>query len=210
MELTCKIALEVASHEAVIRQAYKDIVGVWTWSVGLTNACGHNVDRYIDNPQSLERCLEVYVWALRNYADAVRAEFRGHELSEAQFGGALSLHWNTGAIRSATWPDLWKAGKIEDARRSFLSWRKPPEIIPRREKEAALFFHGEWSNDGTMIEYCRLRADRTPDWSSAARRDVAEILQRLLGTPAPTPAPDAELVAKASRYDRIAAIVKEA
>lgn len=206
MELTYRIAMEIASHEAVIRRAYKDSVGVWTWSVGLTNATGHDVVRYIDNPQPLARCLEVYVWALNNYADAVRAEFRGLDLTEAQFGGALSFHWNTGAIRSASWPDLWKSGRTSAARASFLSWRKPPEIIGRREKEAALFFDGEWSGDGTMTEYTRLTASHSPDWSSARRIDVEDVLRGLMDAPPPA---SAALAAARDKLARIAFILQE-
>ena len=51
--ITYKTALEIASHEALIRQAYKDSVGVWTWSVGLTSATGHDVLRYKANPNPL-------------------------------------------------------------------------------------------------------------------------------------------------------------
>ena len=42
-----EVAIEVASHEAIIRQTYKDSVGVLTWDVGMTNATGHTVERYI-------------------------------------------------------------------------------------------------------------------------------------------------------------------
>ena len=76
-EVDYSVALEVASHEAVIRQAYKDSVGIWTWSVGLTGATGHDVERYIDNPASLQHCLNIFVWALRNYAAQVNDAFPG-------------------------------------------------------------------------------------------------------------------------------------
>lgn len=186
--LTYRIAMEVASHEAIVRQAYKDSVGVWTWSVGLTGATGHNVTRYIGKPQSLERCLDVYVWALNNYAEAVRAEFAGHDLTEEQFGAALSFHWNTGAIRSASWPDLWKEGRLADARKSFLSWRKPASIIGRREAEAALFFDGVWSSTGQVPEY-GVTANHTPAWSSRKLVDVEAPLRALLA-PTEPPAPE--------------------
>lgn len=182
-EVDYDVALEIASHEAVIRQAYKDSVGVWTWSVGLTSATGHDVTRYIGRPQSLEHCFAIYAWALNNYADAVRAEFRGHDMTKEQFAGALSFHWNTGAIRSASWPDLWKAGKISAARKSFLSWRKPPAIISRREKEAELFFDGKWSNNGTMTEFTRLTSRHTPVWSSAKRVNVERELRSAFELP---------------------------
>ena len=179
MLITPRIALEIVSHEAIVRQAYKDSVGVWTWLVGLTSATGHDVTRYIGKPATMERCLDVFVWALNNYAEAVRAEFKGHTLSEEQFGAALSFHWNTGAIRSATWPDLWKRGELDAARASFMSWKKPPEILDRRKKEAALLFDGKWSADGTVTEYTRVRASGTPDWGSAVKVDIANTLARL-------------------------------
>ena len=96
MKLTPKIVLEIASHEAIIRSAYKDSVGVWTWSAGITSASGHSVERYIDNPQTMQKCLEIYVWLLgEKYAPAVDKAFAGHVLTEAQYAAALSFHWNT-------------------------------------------------------------------------------------------------------------------
>ena len=47
LPVSVRVALEVAHHEAVIRQTYLDSEGVNTWSVGLTSASGHNVDRYM-------------------------------------------------------------------------------------------------------------------------------------------------------------------
>ena len=185
MKLTQRIAMEVASHEAVIRQAYKDSVSVWTWSVGLTNNSGHNVERYIDKIQTLEHCLEIYVWALEKYADDVRDAFAGHELTEAQFAGALSFHWNTGAIGRASWVRHWKAGNTAKAKKSIMYWKTPPEIIPRRKAERDLFFKGVWTNEGYMVEYTRLTSRHTPVWSSATRIDVSAILMKLMNPTAP-------------------------
>ena len=180
-----KVAMEVATHEGIIRQAYKDSVGVWTWSVGLTNATGHNVERYIGKPQSLEHCLKIYVWALENYADAVRETFKGHTLSEAQFAAALSFHWNTGAIKRASWVKQWKAGQIAKAKVAFMNWNKPSEIIPRRTSERDLFFDGKWSQNGTMTEFTKLTSRKTPVWSSARKIDVSVPLKRAMDVHAP-------------------------
>jgi len=173
-----QVALEVGGHEAVIRQTYKDSVGVLTWSVGMTNATGHHVERYIGNPQTLQHCMDVFAWALTNYARGVRKAFAGHKLTKAQFTAALSFHWNTGAIERAEWVKLWKAGKIKEARVSMVAnWSKPASLKGRREKERDLFFSGKWSNDGTMTEYTRVKANMTPDWSSGKRVDVSAELK---------------------------------
>lgn len=175
-QVTYQIALETGYHEAVIRQAYKDSVGRWTWSVGLTSATGHNVERYIDNPAPMQLCMDVFVWALRNYAQQVAEVFAGFDLTEYQFGGAVSFHWNTGAIKRASWVKLWKEGKTAEARAAFMNWKSPPEIIPRRRKEQALFFDGVWSNDGTITEFTRVTSRHTPDWTSGRKVDVTQYL----------------------------------
>lgn len=190
------VAMEVASHEALIRQTYKDSVGVLTWCVGMTNATGHTVERYIGKPASVQHCMNIYAWALDNYAAGVRRAFKGHKLTKAQFAAALSFHWNTGKIESASWVKLWKAGDIAGARKAIMNWVTPKEIKGRREKERHLFFDGKWSNDGRMTEYTRLTAKMTPVWSSARKIDVTAELRAAFGQPVPVvpdvaPQPDA-------------------
>jgi lysozyme len=178
IELDYDMAMEVASHEAIIRQAYKDSAGVWTWSIGLTSASGHNVERYIGKPQSMQYCLDVYVWALRRYFREVLEAFDGVKLTRQQAAAALSFHYNTGAIKRASWVSSFKRGDIAAAQRQFMSWSKPAAIIGRRKKEYALFFDGIWSNKGTITEYTALTKARTPKWSSARTRNVMFEMQR--------------------------------
>jgi lysozyme len=183
MDLNLRIANEIISHEAIVQEAYLDSEGVWTWSVGITDASGHQVHpRYLDNPQSLERCLEVYVWLVRlRYIPDVEEAFAGHVLTEGQFCAALSFHYNTGGILSAQWVREWKSGQIAKARRSIMNWRSPPEIIPRREKERDLFFDDVWTGDGRATVYDVRKPAYTPRWSSARKVDVSDILEGLLG-----------------------------
>lgn len=185
--LTTRICLEVAAHEAVVRQAYKDSVGIWTWSVGITSASGHKVERYIGKPQPLQRCLEVWIWLMQEKYLPTVLRTMGNNLTEAQLAAALSFHWNTGAIHRAAWVRRWKAGDTAGARKAFMDWRKPAAIIPRREKERDLFFDGKWSNDGRMVEYTRVRSSGTPDWGSAKRIDAAPAIAAILGDPVSPP-----------------------
>lgn len=183
------VALETASHEGLVRQTYKDSKGILTWSIGVTSASGHDVDRYIGKPQTLEHCLAVFAWLLENkYAPAVRKAFGGRALTQAQFAAALSFHYHTGAIGRASWVKKWLAGDVAGARKAFMDWRKPADIIPRREKERDLFFDGKWSNDGKITEYTRLTAKMTPDWKSGRRVDARAALTAALASAAPVPA----------------------
>lgn len=181
-----RTALEVGHHEAVVRQAYKDSAGVWTWSVGLTSATGHSVTRYIGAPQPMQHCLDVYVWALRRYARQVDEVFAGRALTAAQYAGAVSFHWNTGSIRTASWVGHFKAGRHDEAEASFKTWNKSggkvvPALRVRRESEADLIWRGLWSNDGTMLEYTRVTGAHRPDWASGVRRDVKVEMLRAFG-----------------------------
>jgi len=178
--LTTKIITEIAYHEGIVREAYLDSVGVWTWSAGITSASGHSVERYKRNPQRLSKCLEVYVWLLREkYLPAVLRAFEGHDLTEAQLAAALSFHWNTGAIERASWVKQFMAGDGK-ARSSFMNWKRPAEIVPRRKAERDLFFDGAWSGDGTVLEWTRVSDAGRIDWSSGVRKDVSAHMAAIL------------------------------
>ena len=153
-DLTPRIVAELIAHEGIVAEAYRDSVGVWTWSVGLTDASGHKVERYRDNPQSLSHCMAVFIWALRrNYLPPVLAAFGDRPVAEHELAAALSFHWNTGGIARAEWMRLAMAGEREKAREAMLNWAKPASLLGRRRKEQALFFDGVWSNDGTALVY---------------------------------------------------------
>jgi GH24 family phage-related lysozyme (muramidase) len=176
--ITARIMLEILEHEGLVREAYKDSVGVWTWGVGVTDNSGHKVARYKDAPTTILRALEVYEWLLRTkYLPDVLKAFDGFPLTEAQLGAALSFHWNTGAIGKASWVGMFRKGDMAGARNGFMAYNKPPEIIGRRKLEAALFFDGKWSGDGKTIVYTRVRKPSyAPDWGSAQLTDMREMV----------------------------------
>jgi GH24 family phage-related lysozyme (muramidase) len=175
--------LEIITHEGLVREAYKDSRGIWTWGIGVTSASGHEVERYIDNPQPISRVIEIFEWLLREkYLPSVEQAFRGLVLTDTQLAGALSFHYNTGAIQRASWVKKWKRGDFSGAYDAFMHWRRPKEIAPRREKERALFFKGVWSGRGEVIEYPVKRSTHTPDWGKARRVDISDSLDKVFGT----------------------------
>jgi GH24 family phage-related lysozyme (muramidase) len=179
-----RTVLEIIQHEAIIRQAYRDQKGIWTWGVGVTNASGHNVERYIDKPQKMEHVLNVYIWLLEtHYLPDVLEAFAGYNLKQHELAAALSFHWNTGAIKKAMWVKQIKAGNRQAAYSSFMNYQKPVSIKPRREAERNLFFNGIWSNkDGMVTEYTQVTAKHTPDWKSGRKVNVAPILDQIMYT----------------------------
>ena len=168
--ITARIACELIAHEGIVREAYKDSVGVWTWSVGLAETGGFDVMQYKDNPAPLDVCLGAYLDALqKQYLPAVLRAFPGH-LEEHQLAGLLSFHYNSGAI-----------GRLKANDMDFLQWKRPPEIIERRKRERDLYLNGHWSGDGHATVYERVRKPSYQiDWRSAKRIDVKSIIEGLL------------------------------
>jgi lysozyme len=181
--LTVRMLTEILHHEAIVLEAYKDSVGVWTWGVGVTSKSGHMVERYKDNPQPIERCLGIYIWLLRTkYLPEVRRAFGGRALTEAQLTAALSFHWNTGAIGSADWVELWLAGDVAGARLRFMDWKRPASIIPRREAERDLFFASRWAGTGLTTIWPVRKPSYSPNWAKPQRVDVRDDLARAIAT----------------------------
>jgi len=184
-QITSRIAMELIGHEAIVREWYLDNAKPprGTWSIGITNASGHKVDRYKDNPQPITRCLEVFVWLLRSkYLPEVLRAFGGRELTETELGAALSWHWNTGAILTTSWVKLWLAGSVKSAR-AFMKthYLNNGALTPRREAEAALFFDGIWSVTGTIATVWPVKKPSyTPDWAHPQRVDIGADLTKAL------------------------------
>ena len=172
-ELSDRSLLELLSHEGIVCEAYKDSVGVWTWGVGVTDASGHRVLRYKDNPQPISKVIEIFKWLIATkYLPDVKKAFTV-ELNEAQLAAALSFHYNTGAIKKASWVKSFNKGDVDKAYQEIMNWRTPSSIIERREKERDLFFNGHWSNDGMATVYTVVnKPSYTPRWSSAKRIDI--------------------------------------
>lgn len=181
-DVTPRIAAAISSEEGVVLEAYKDSVGVWTWGVGVTSRSGHNVDRYKDNPQTLERVLDVFIWSLEErYAPAVRHAFKGVELTEEQFGAALSFHFNTGAINRATWVKHFVEGNDKEAYDSIMNWTRAGNdsnaLRVRRSRERDWFFKGEWPHGKAMV-YPVHKPSYEPIFSEGKSVDILRVIKK--------------------------------
>ena len=189
LQISRRGAIELLSHESAVLEAYKDSVGVWTWGVGITNASGHEVyPRYRSAPQSLEKVLEVFLWALKRYEDQVIKAFHPIKLNEHQLAAAVSFHYNTGGINKASWVRKFKAGDVAGAKKSFMAWSKPKEIIPRRRKERDLFFDGKWSG-ATKIVIWGVYKNGNVNWRDKRTVGAKSAIDAAWSDSVPKPAP---------------------
>lgn len=125
-------------HEGVVLRAYRDVAGVWTIGAGLTAASGVIAPK-AGMVLTADQAADLLGKALaRNYEPAVRAVMPAADQQE--FDGALSFHFNTGAIGRASWVKAWAKYDWNGVRAGLLKWVKGggkvlPGLKARREAE---------------------------------------------------------------------------
>lgn len=188
MNLSDKGAMELISHEGIVLTPYYDSVGVLTWGVGHTAKAGEPLPSKLWGKEaSLAEVFRVFKKDAERYAAQVRLAFTA-PLTQAQFDAAVSFHFNTGAINRATWVKKFNAGDIAGAKKGFMDWRKPAEIIPRRRKECDLFFKGIYSGGGKATVY-PATSEGNVLWGKGKQVDLAAALAKSIPA-TPFPAPD--------------------
>lgn len=177
---------EIAAHEGIVDAPYKDSVGIWTLGVGHTASAGLPDPAKNRRIYALNEIMTIFSRDIAKFEARVRNAFT-RTLTQEQFDAAVSFDFNTGAIHKATWVKKFNAGDIAGARKSIMDWRKPKEIIPRREKERDLFFGGKYSGNGTAMLYPANQAGQVL-WDKGQRVNVLALLNKPAPAPAPKPA----------------------
>lgn len=167
MKISSQGLAEIASHEGIVTSRYKDSVGVWTVGIGHTLGAGHPDPRMLHRDLPLMEIMEIFSRDIVKFEARVNKAFK-HVLTQSQFDAAVSFDFNTGAIHHATWVKRFNAGHIKSAQKSFMNWRKPVEIIPRRQKECDLFFDGKYSGNGMVNMYPATTSGKV-EWSKGKR-----------------------------------------
>lgn len=126
--------------EGVKLKAYKDTEGVWTIGYGHAATSGRAPIPRPGMTIDLAEAKRILKNDLVYYETDVNAVLPN--VPQHVFDGAVSFHFNTGAIRRASWVRTYKTGDMAAARKAFLMWNKPKEIIGRRTREADLIFKG--------------------------------------------------------------------
>ena len=149
---------EIASHEGVVLSPYKDSVGVWTIGVGHAATSGKPPIPRAGMTITKEEAFRILASDLAE-REATVSRILG-PVPQTVFDGAMSFHFNTGAITRASWVAAFKRGDMREARRRFMLYNKPREIIGRRTREADLIFEGKYRSGPPMpVEPVRPQPD---------------------------------------------------
>lgn len=149
------------SFEGRALRAYQDSVGVWTIGYGNTNYDANAVKRFGKIQRGLtitpEQAEEVLIESLATgYEPAVREvlsdKLQGEQGQWAHDGGT-SFHYNTGAIKKASWPKSLLAGDMAAVKASILSWNKAggsvlAGLTRRRNREWSIIATGDYGPEG--------------------------------------------------------------
>jgi lysozyme len=149
MKISPQGMFALALHEGIVPGPYKDSVGVWTYGIGHTASAGPPNPAKMKRgmPPNLDaeikRAVALFESDVERYASDVQRALR-RPVEQHQFDAMVSFHYNTGAIARASLTKLANAGDIAGAAKAFMRWRKPSEIIPRRQAEQRLFRDGTY------------------------------------------------------------------
>lgn len=143
---------QLVAEEGEVLHAYRDIAGNWTIGVGLTAASGivkPAAGMAIDQVES-RRLLALAL--SRNYEPAVMGAMP--QAPPPAFDGAVSFHFNTGAISRASWVDAWHRGDRDATQRGLMAWNKAGGRVlgalqRRRAREAELILDGHYATRTT-------------------------------------------------------------
>lgn len=169
-------------HEGVVLKAYRDAAGVLTIGAGLTAASGVIKPRpgMIITAKQASQFLDLAL--RRNYEPAVGAAMPG--AAQQEFDGGVSFHFNTGAIKRATWVPHWRRKDWSEVRRRLAAWNKGggrvlPGLTRRREEEYRLIRHGDYGKPARPRQASPLGARIVLDLSQTELREAVQAFIRL-------------------------------
>ena len=184
MKTSDKGIAAIMQHEGIVPGPYFDSVGVQTYGVGHTAAAGYPDPAEMpagmpeDLDTELRRVFDVFSEDLLKYELEVHKAIKV-PITQHEFDAAVSFHYNTGAIATATWVKSLNAGDRDKAAKEIMNWIKPPEIIPRREAEQRLFRDGIYPSEPIVV--WQVNTSRQVIWSPARTLTQDEALRLMDG-----------------------------
>jgi lysozyme len=203
---------EIASHEGIVNSPYRDSRGIFTVGIGHTASAGWPDPAKVKRTFTVSEIMDIFAKDIAKFEARVDRAFT-RKLTQAQFDAAVSFDFNTGGIHKASWVKHFNVGDMTKAKKSFMDWRKPAEIIPRRKRERDLFFSGKYSSDGFASLYPATATGKVM-WSQGKRVNVLALMNAPVppekkpagehrtvppSLPLPTPEPAPAAVSAASK-----------
>lgn len=142
-------------HEGVVLKAYRDPVGILTIGAGLTKASGV-IDPKPGMRITKDEASRLLALSLRrNYEPTVAQAMP--DASQHEFDGGVSFHFNTGAIKRASWVKAWRGRNWTETERRIKLWKKAggrvlPGLVRRRHEEFLVIKDGAYNHSPKAIK----------------------------------------------------------
>lgn len=183
MKTSDKGVFTLIYKEGIVPAPYRDSKNVWTYGIGHTKAAGDpdpakmpkGMPKDID--AALRQVFDLFPKVLAKYENDVNEAVKV-PLKQHQFDALVSWHYNTGAVRTATLTKKLNAGDFKGAGEQFMNWRRPPEIIERREAEQRLFLTGKYPESDTVPVWQADRFGRVI-WTPVRRLTMQQVMAYL-------------------------------
>lgn len=176
MKTSLKGLVELAGHEGVCLNPYLDSVGVWTIGIGATKSEIVGLDA--SHPDiTIEQAIDLFKHSIVKYENAINKALKV-EVTQTQFDALVSICYNIGCAGAAnsTFMKLINAkAPLQLIANAILMWKKPPEILGRRKKEALLFTEGIYSNKGKALVF-PVNSKYKPVYSKGKTVDIGALL----------------------------------
>lgn len=158
--------VEIIGHEGIALSKYKDSVGVWTIAGGATKTEIPDIASWpLSKTITMQEAFELFGRSIVKYENAINKALT-RPILQTQFDALVSWCYNVGV--GYTQPVYDKKGNMTrdvatvikllnkgasgvDLYKALMMYRKPPEILGRRTKEANLLAYGRYSNDGKAM-----------------------------------------------------------
>ena len=156
MRISKKGMIELAGHEGICLNKYKDSVGVWTIGIGATRTEIPDIALWPQEKSiTIQEAFDLMQKSIVKYEKGVRRALRV-DVPQHTFDALVSWCYNvgTGWCKKASVIKLLNKGVHHSDRRVYnalMMYKKPKEIIPRRKKEAILLTTGVYSNEGKAL-----------------------------------------------------------
>lgn len=178
MKMSDSGLVELAGHEGICLSKYKDSVGVWTIGIGATRTEIPDLASWpLNKTITMQQAFDLLKSGIVKYENALNKNLT-RKISQEQFDALCSWCYNVGVgwVARSTVIKRINAGEsgqpLYDA---LMMYRKPPEIIARRRKEAVLLRDGKYSNKGQALLF-PVSANGNPIYSAGKSLNVWEYL----------------------------------
>jgi len=149
--------VEIIGHEGISLSKYKDSVGVWTVGCGATVSEISDIASWpLSKAITMQEAFDLFKRSIVKYEDAVNKALT-RDIPQYQFDALVSWCYNVGVgyTRQNNMATVLKLvnknASSAEMYRALMMFRKPPEIVGRRTKEANLLAYGKYSNEGKAM-----------------------------------------------------------